>query len=469
MKQKITLLISLFLLITNACSTIVSDRRTPALHNEGEIFIYLQPLGQKTTKLKFKIDEIAVLLDDGSTLSLALSTQELQGASLIHDQKLLAAGRLTTGDYKGILITITAASLLTEDGWLTLLVPPEPLLITKKFQVVRKKAQTFFLTLNSSEALEEQIRFRPVFSIKQGHQDVLHNIGYASRPRSNTITVFNKTNMQITGIIATGSMPKSVVIDASSQQAYIALAEDDAIGVIDILQNEEIGRIPLEAGDQPEEIALSQDGNWLVSANSGSNTASIIDPVSRTELERIKVGESPFSVTIDPNGIKAYVMNKLSNTVSVIDLERRALATSISLTESPLKAAFNREGSKLYVITENSHEMIVIDSATNTILEKIFTGPGALSILVDKGSDLVYVGKNNGEIAIVQQGLSMFIDTMTLAGKINSMTLDDEENALFVVTPDRHALEKVNLVSKKVMGSIDLEETGYAVAVIGAR
>ena len=61
----------------------------------------------------------------------------------------------------------------------------------------------------------------------------------------------------------------------------------------------------------------------------------------------------------------------------------------------------------------------------------------------------------------------MFIDSIGVGGKAAFMTIDRQENTLFVVLPDERLLQKVNLTSKKIMGQIDLGNGPYEVAVVG--
>ena len=49
------------------------------------------------------------------------------------------------------------------------------------------------------------------------------------------------------------------------------------------------------------------------------------------------------------------------------------------------------------------------------------------------------------------------------------MSIDDEENTLFVVLPDRKALQKINLVSKDIMAELEVQKDAYAVIVMGER
>lgn len=460
----------LFLVLLTACSPIRMENIKPPLEDEGEIFIYLQPMGQRAARLRFRLESIEVLGAEGLEIPLHLEAEELlNGPDLIHTQKLLATGRLPEGQYRGIRITIAEAALLTEEGWIAMLVPEDPVSVPGGMEVVPRKAEARFLSFSPEKSVAADIRFDPVFSLYHYKQDIFDLIGYVSRPAANIVSVFNKRTMLLTGVIATGSRPRDLAIDEDRKQAYVALSGEDAIEVIDILQEESTGRIPLRLGDRPEEIDLTPDGELLVTANYGTNTASLVDPVSRVEIRRIRVGEGPASVVIDPAGVLAYVLNSLSHSITVIDLGNMEASATISLEENPIRGAFDRSGERLYLITANSNDVVVIDTATHGVVQKIFTGMGALSILVDPRRNIFYVGKNNGELAVVTPEVLMYINSINLSANVVSMTIDDEENVILALAPDQRALYKVNPVNNKIIGRIDLGDEGYAVEVIGAR
>ena len=460
---------ALLFLLSSGCFPPETSYRAPP-DDLGRFLVYLQPLPQEAGNLRFIVDGIYASRDDDSHIPLSLSTNDLKGAKLTGFQKLLATGVLPPGSYSGLSIVISKAFVQGEEGEIALFVPEQPLTARHLFQVKRRQASTLFLSLKASGAVTDTIRFTPSFSLA-GPGGILFNLtGYVSNSASNIVSVFNKKTMLVVDSIATGSGPKGIVLDQRRNRAYVAVSGSDAVEVYDLIRGRFISRIQLSFGDQPSELALTPDGRILVSANPGSNTVSIIDAISMIQLRRIRVGEGPTSVVVDPSGFKAYVMNFLSSTISVVDLTQRAVTVTISVEGSPLRGAFDRPGNKLFVIGENSLNVQVIDPSQFRVTEKIFIGMEAASIAVNLRTGLILVGKNfGGGITIVDPLSSMFIDTIKGSGNAAFMTIDLQENALFVALPDQRKLRKINLTSKKTMAEIEVREGAYAVVVVGER
>ncbi len=249
---------------------------------------------------------------------------------------------------------------------------------------------------------------------------------------------------------------------------YIATAGDDEIQAIQVSTGEILGRIKLNFGDEPVEIALSPDGKTLVSANYGSNTASIIDTASMREMDRVNL-PSQSTVIMDRSLPRAYILQAQSNSLSIIDLSRGELSSTRTLEEAPERGAISQDGEKLYVITSNSPNLLVIDTLSLSVSKRIFVGLGAASIKVDTRTGLIYVGKNTGEIVVIDPFSLMYIDAFSVNGNASFLAIDNDENSLFVVLADSKTIQKIDLVSKKTLGVIDVDEGSYALVIMRER
>jgi YVTN family beta-propeller protein len=442
----------------------------PPLENEGEVFLYLQPMPQEAHKFRFVIDSIAARKEDGTEIPFSLKVTELRGAALTGVQKLLGSGLLQPGLYGGVAIRIKKAFILGEEGESELHIFEEPILAEHQFKVIRKTAMTLSLSLEASRAITDGVGFRPVFSLATPGKQLINLTGYVSNTDSNIISVFNKKTMRVVGAIYAGSEPKGMALDQRRRRAYVAIAGSDAIVVIDVLEGRIIDRLSLNFADEPTDLALTPDGRTLVSVNHDSNTVSIIDAISLLETGRIRVGERPTSAAINPSGSRVFVTNSLSNTLSVVDLNRKVLIATLAVESTPLRSRFNPSGDRLYVINRNSTNLTVIDPLRLIVSEKIFAEIGAISVEVDRQTGLVYIGKRFGnDVSIIAPRSLMPIDTIETRGSATFLAIDNEENSLFAVLEGKQVLQKINLTSKQIVSEIEVGKGAYAVVVMGER
>lgn len=440
----------------------------PALEEEGELVVYLRPLPQEAEPLAFTLEAISAVKEEGGSYPLALSLAEIRGGRL-QRQRFLASGSLPPGKYAGLSFKIKNASLKGEEGPAALLVPEEPVTIGFPFHVVKRKALLLSLALDYRKSVGEGYRFSPAFSIFIPDRPPIGLQGYAANSGSNNITVFDKKEGQVVGVIATGRGPRGIALDQRSRKGYVTLAEDDTIEVVDADAWEVVSHLRLQTGDHPQEPALSRDGSILLTANSGSDTVSVVDTVSLIEVNRIPVGTGPNSVLMGREGKRAYVFNARSNTISVIDVVSRSLVATIATLPGPLRGQFNRNGDRLYVIHEYSPYMTVFDPSSLSAQKRVFVGPGMTAVKVDERTDLLYVGRKPDSLEILDPFSLFPVGSIPAGGGISYMTIDGDENNLYLVLPDRKVLSILGLIGRKTAPEIDVGEGACWVALMGER
>jgi len=441
----------------------------PPLEEEGEVFLYVQPFPAEARPLRFHIGEVAALREDGAAFPLSLAVSEFTISSMSR-QRLVASGVLPAGSYTGLLFRATKAFLKGEEGETALSVPEERVLEGFPFAVRKAKSSVIGGMFRPADAVQGKSGFSPAFSLFRPEQPMTALLGYVANYGSNNITVFNKKSGQVSGVIATGMGPRGIALHRGLQRAYVALAGDDAVDVIDIVTGDSIQKINLNAGDRPQEPALTPDGRLLLTANKGSDTVSIIDAVSLIELERISVGNGPNSVLIEATGRRAYVFNTLSDRISVIDLSGRKVSATIATDSGPLRGQMNSRGDRLYVIHSLSSNLTVIDPVTLSVLQRISVGREMSSLKFDTRTNRIILGKRfDPLISVYEPGLAMPIDTILTRGGVSFISIDNDENNLYLLIPGKRILASINLVSGATVSELDVGEGAYWVTMTGER
>lgn len=450
------------------CQTQLASLKPP-LEDEGEIFLYTRPFPPEANRLSFTLEAVAAVRDDGVEFPLALRLHDMKVA-VMRRQRFLGSCRLPPGSYRGLSLRVSHPLLRTDDGSARLIAPAGGVMQAFPFVVQRQKAALLSLAFDYARSVTAQYAFSPLFTVTAPGKPVTGLVGYVTNAGSDTITVFDKQSLEVTGVIASGSEPWGVVFDQQRKRAYVALAGEESIQVIDIVTGEELRRIRLNPGDHPRELALAPDGKLLLSVNPGSNTVSIIDPLSFYEIARINVGDGPSSIVLDPIGQRAYVFCTLAGTLSVIDIDRRAVIATVPIEPGESRGAFNRAGDRLYTIDDQSSYLAVRNPFTLAVQQRFYVGMGMTALKVDTRSDLVYTGKKNDSQAEVYEPFSFNpIASIRIGGSATYLTIDGEENKLYVVNADRKTLQVVNPVNYNVEAELDVGEEPCRAALVGER
>jgi YVTN family beta-propeller protein len=440
------------------------------LDEEGEVFVFLQPFPQEAEKLRFILIDATAVQQDGTEVPLSLRFTEFSAPNLTR-QRLVASGILPPGKYRGLSFHAEKAMLLTDEGEASLLTSDQRVAAEFPFMVVPKKALTLHLNFLYQKSISGGYRFSPVFSVARPHQPVASLLGYVSNSGDNTITVFDKKSGQVMYLIATGREPRGVVFDRARNLAYAAIAGEDAVSVIDMTAGEPLRTIRLHTGSSPRDLALTPDGKLLLSVNPGTRTVSFIDPLSFLELGSTLVGHDPAAILLDrAGGNRAYVFNTTSNSISVIDVAARKTSATVATETGPLRGAFNKKGDRLYVINEMTPHLTVIDPASLQVVDQVFIQRPAGSVTVDTMTGTVYFSGTQSGSVDMYEPFSLFATEFCSAdGGVSYLTVDDQENSLFLLSPALKTVTNVNINTRNIVYTIDVGESSYQVTIMGER
>ncbi len=466
--RNILLTIALSLLLLSGCALPPSTLKPP-LEDEGEVQVYLQPFPKEAEKLTFTIDRLSLVTSDGREFPLSLAMTEFRAGALTR-QRFLAAGRVPPGAFSGLSLKVAKATLAGEEGSAALIVPEEPVSIPLSIGVQRRKVVVLSLAFQFAGSIQKGFGFTPRFSLYVPSLPVSGLLGYVVNRADSTLTVFDKKTGEVAAVMATGRTPEQVVFDQNARIAYLSLAGEDAVDVIDLVEGEATHRINLKTGDGPVNIALTPDGRFLLAVNARSRTLSIIDPGALLETNRLPLGEGPRWLLIGPNGTRCYVFNGLSNTITVVDFVLGTTVATVATDAGPLMGQFSRRGDRLYVVHEGSPYLLVFDPNSLSVTKRQFFGYGIGAIKVDSTSDLLYVSRKGDTRIEVHEPFSLnLLDYLPALSDVAYVTIDGESNNLFLLSPEKRRLQAVSLVSRKAVTETDIGEDPTWVTMMGER
>ncbi len=89
---------------------------------------------------------------------------------------------------------------------------------------------------------------------------------------------------------------------------------------------------------------------------------------------------------------------------------------------------------------------------------------------VDPRTDLIYLSHGDDRRISVYDPVSLQpIDRFDVPGSVSHMTIDDAENTLLALVPERRAIAVFDLTSRKLLAEIPVGAAPYAVAFAGER
>jgi DNA-binding beta-propeller fold protein YncE len=434
---------------------------------QGELFVYLQPLPEQASALDFTVESVGARRADGGDVPLRVAVADLSGQGT-QRQLLLASGRLPPGEYRSLQVKIRRAAVAGEKGKSDLLVGGEPMTVEVAFTLGSGQAQVIHVTVRWSPSRGKDFDFAPALTAALARRPVPALSGFVSSTGSDTIVVFDRRRREVQAVLPTGRDPRGVAVNRISTRVYVALTGDDQIQVTDFMTGADLLRARLQPGDQPRDLALTPDGRTLLVVNRGSNTASFVDAEGAVEVGRVPTGMDANRLLLDASGRRAFVFNTGSASISVIDVANRSLVRAVSTDPQPVDGRLNRIGNRLYVIHAASPYVTVYSVPDMAQVNRVHVGYGAASIEIDPRNDLVYLGRTGESRLQVHDPFTLLpIDHVTTPGPVSFMTIDPLENTLFALVPGSDQVAVVDLLSKRLLATMETGPEPFDVLVVG--
>ncbi|HEU4382180.1 MAG TPA: hypothetical protein VFR85_01655 [Anaeromyxobacteraceae bacterium] len=448
-----------------ACAAPGGARRPPLPEGQGDLIVYLDPLPPAAARLALQVEGVAVVAADGPAVPLDLLLPEIQ-ADPAPRQRILAAGHLAPGSYGALSLGFRRATLAGPGRPADLLLPSEPVRVAVPLPIERGRATVVVLSLQGPGSLEGGFAFAPSFAAAVPGAAVSQVAGYCASTAWDQVIIFDKNTRQVAGAIPVGREPRGIALDPRLPRAYVALSGEDRVAIVDVDARSVIGRIPLLPGDRPREVGVTPDGRLLVTVNTGSNTASFLDPSSTAELGRVATGEEPGFLLMEPGGRRAYVLNRRTSSITVLDLANRAVAATLRTDPEPVAVRINRALTRLYVVHGGSAYLAVFSLPDLQLLKRIYLGLGAGALAVSQRSDLLYVGRLDLERVQIFDPFSFLpLSSLGAAAPPAYLVIDEAQNALFALEPSRRAVEAIDLLGGQTLGGLEVGDDPYRVTL----
>jgi DNA-binding beta-propeller fold protein YncE/mono/diheme cytochrome c family protein len=160
-----------------------------------------------------------------------------------------------------------------------------------------------------------------------------------------------------------------------------------------------------EARDRsPVDVALTPDGQWLLTANQTSHSVSLVRESDGQVTSEVACGRRPTAIAVTPDGRRTLVSAANSGELRVFEIDGSTLrpAGAVYLGFEPHGIAIAPDGSLAYVALTGANEVALVDLGALRVVERIAVGrwPRYLCLTPD-GTRLAVGASGDGGISVV--------------------------------------------------------------------
>jgi YVTN family beta-propeller protein len=186
----------------------------------------------------------------------------------------------------------------------------------------------------------------------------------------------------------------------------------------------------VNVGARPRGLKLSADGRQLFVAMAGAQKpparagaapapagagVAVIDLASRKVVKQISTPPAPFAVDVLPDGKTAYVSSSDTNELLVVDVAAGTIKKKTPVGTSPQGVAVRPDGKVVYVAAHGADEVSAIDTTTMRLLGRIDAGSHPQMVLfAPRGQAAVVIDEGLPSVTTLDVKQNIFKEQFTI-------------------------------------------------------
>ncbi len=454
--------------LTLGCTNIqkVSEDVFIPVRGGGQLSLFFTPVARGNFHISFQLDSIEAVPLEGQSIILSSKVVQVNSREWLDRQIRLAEVSLPPNRYKEIDFRISKAVLDRDGEKVTLNIPDSLVRVAQPFQIFAGENTSIFIQWDVDRSIESEAFLKPVMTSHLKEPQLKSLMIYVTQERSDNVVVINRETDQIVSTIAVGKRPHGVAIQPSINRAYVANSGDDTLSLIDTQTNRVIDKVITRLGAQPEDVAVSDDGQVIVACYFGTNQVSIRDANSLRELAILTVDKGPIKVAIEPGGKKAFVSNFYSNTVSVVDTSLFRVIGVIPVESKPIGLAFNSRGDRLYVVNSGSSNVSIISPTGFNVVGTFNVGTGGYGVLADSiGENLFLTRAATNQFLFLNASVNIIRKILPMDKEPTNIDVDPDGKKIYVINKGSNSISVVNKILGTVEKRIGVGSGPYDIAI----
>jgi YVTN family beta-propeller protein len=313
---------------------------------------------------------------------------------------------------------------------------------------------------------------------------------YISDERSADVSVVDGVTRAVKATWHVGKRPRGIHVSPDGTRLYVAVSGSpimgpgaheerakanapdkaaDGIAIVDTATGRVLRK--LSVGSDPEQFALSTDGQRVIVSNEDESAASCWDLSSGRRVFQTRVSGEPEGVSVHPTRDEVYVTCEQQGDIFVLNARNGAQLATAHVRGRPRSVAFLPDGSRAYVPAEGEAEVSVMDTATHQIARTVkIPGEDALPMcaVASPNGRFVYVSTGRGNtVAIIDAGTNAVAATIPVGQRPWGIALSPDGKTLFAANGRSDDVSVVDLEQRKEVARIKVAKGPWGVAVAG--
>jgi len=201
---------------------------------------------------------------------------------------------------------------------------------------------------------------------------------------------------------ATHTVTATIQTYAAGDLAYVTLADDDRVALVDTATRAAVGSVDVGAAgcDHPWRAAMAPDGAYVYVSCRDSDNVAVVETAGHTVATMVEGADSPVSIAFVQDGAYALVGSRW--TTRTVAIDAATYLTSVVATPHNVRDLAAHPYLDRAYATCSQNTVAVIDTAALVVTDTIHTGGSSLQgVAVSPDGHWVFVADQHNERLIV--------------------------------------------------------------------
>ncbi len=420
--------------------------------------------------ISFTISEIKLQAEDNNWIKLMDGPIDIRSTGLIDRQILLKEAAVEPGQYKGLKLIISRASVMGRDGHVSLALPQPngEVVIKSNIRLQRKESLAACLIWDTERSIEKGYIFQPSVEIEPQMPSARELLLFVSNSASNYISIIDRSLERVIGAVTVGDRPMGMVLNATQDRLYVVNSASRDISIVDITRFSVLDTIYLTAGILPVDIVnIPDDRNSiegkLYIANRMSNDVTVVNTVAKRILKSIAVGTGPSAIAADAVRKEVYVTNERSNNLSIINAIDDTLVANITVDSRPTGIFVGKD--KIYVFNEGSNGISIISPSLRKVVATISVeGPPKRGM--QGFSNRLFVANTAANTLTFFNSQDVVTRTIPVGIMPTGLAGDEKRNRLYITNYGDNTVSLLDPIGERVLKELFVGKSPYGALLL---
>lgn len=435
-----------------------------AASDHPRLLVYLE-VPQIIVANRLTLDGLELRGQAGS-VQFSFEARNLVAEDLAGKQILLASADVPAGVYSDLKLEISGITGPIGVAEVSPESPPDGLVVPVDLVARAGHSEILFLYWNPGVIDPEKPTHKPDVSLRIPAIPPLGSLAFATSNQSGSVMVMNRKSGRIVGALRVGNEPRGLAYSRNEQTLFVALGDQDAVAVVDVMSLRVINTVNLQFGDDPTRLLLAHDGATLFVLCPGSRSLTALSVWSLQQQFRVALGEGPRSVAQDPVSGLLYVACEDEGRVQVVDPGTGSVSSSLSLIPAPVEIVIDEQSRQLFLAGSSQRVIRSFDLATEQESGDLGICGPASGIAVNPRTRRLYAAiPSCRNLAVIRPDIGIEYGSVSVPSRPGLISFDPEFRQLWVVLPEKGMVAVCNANRGQVEFMIEVGADPYQVLV----